>query len=321
MKVSEILADSRKAYPSLEIVPPLRGMNKDELIESIAPFMEFSPKYINVTSHRDEFEFREEADGTFSRHLVRNRISETTVCAAIMAHYKIETIPHIICAGTTKEEIESKLDNLEFLGINNIVALRGDSMTGEKRFSPTPGGYRYASELVEGIRQYQGSSTYQRKRKLAMEESDRYFCIGVGGYPEKHFEAPNIETDIENLKKKVDAGADYIITQMFFDNKAYYDFVDRCRKDGITVPIIPGLKPLSTARQISMLPESFSLDIPMELTSAIREAGEDRKKIYQIGTEWCTMQCKDLIAHGVPAVHFYTMGKSENIVKILTDSF
>lgn len=321
MKVSEILADSRKAYPSLEIVPPLRGMNKDELIESIAPFMEFSPKYINVTSHRDEFEFREEADGTFSRHLVRNRISETTVCAAIMAHYKIETIPHIICAGTTKEEIESKLDNLEFLGINNIVALRGDSMTGEKRFSPTPGGYRYASELVEGIRQYQGSSTYQRKRKLAMEESDRYFCIGVGGYPEKHFEAPNIETDIENLKKKVDAGADYIITQMFFDNKVYYDFVDRCRKAGITVPIIPGLKPLSTARQISMLPESFSLDIPMELTSAIREAGEDRKKIYQIGTEWCTMQCKDLIAHGVPAVHFYTMGKSENIVKILTDSF
>lgn len=321
MKVSEILADSRKAYPSLEIVPPLRGMNKDELIESIAPFMEFSPKYINVTSHRDEFEFREEADGTFSRHLVRNRISETTVCAAIMAHYKIETIPHIICAGTTKEEIESKLDNLEFLGINNIVALRGDSMTGEKRFSPTPGGYRYASELVEGIRQYQGSSTYQRKRKLAMEESDRYFCIGVGGYPEKHFEAPNIETDIENLKKKVDAGADYIITQMFFDNNVYYDFVDRCRKAGITVPIIPGLKPLSTARQISMLPESFSLDIPMELTSAIREAGEDRKKIYQIGTEWCTMQCKDLIAHGVPAVHFYTMGKSENIVKILTDSF
>lgn len=321
MKVSEILADSRKAYPSLEIVPPLRGMNKDELIESIAPFMEFSPKYINVTSHRDEFEFREEADGTFSRHLVRNRISETTVCAAIMAHYKIETIPHIICAGTTREEIESKLDNLEFLGINNIVALRGDSMTGEKRFSPTPGGYRYASELVEGIRKYQGSSSYQRRRKLEMEESDRYFCIGVGGYPEKHFEAPNIETDIENLKRKVDAGADYIITQMFFDNRTYYDFVDRCRKAGITVPIIPGLKPLSTARQVSMLPESFSLDIPMELTSAIKKAGDDKKKIYHIGTEWCTMQCKDLIAHGVPAVHFYTMGKSENIVKILTESF
>ena len=321
MKVSEILANSTKAFPSLEIVPPLRGITKDELIGSIAPFMEFSPKYINVTSHRDEFEFREEADGSFSRHLVRNRISETTVCAAIMAHYRIDTIPHIICAGTTKEEIESKLDNLEFLGINNIVALRGDSMTGEKRFAPTPGGYSYASELVEGIRKYQGSAGYQRKRQSSCAADDRYFCIGVGGYPEKHFEAPNIETDIENLKKKVDAGADYIITQMFFDNQVYYDFVERCRKAGITVPIIPGLKPLSTARQVRMLPESFSLDIPLELTEAIKEAGDDRNKIYSIGTEWCTMQCKDLISHGERAVHFYTMGKSENIVRILKECF
>jgi methylenetetrahydrofolate reductase (NADPH) len=283
--------------------------------------MEFSPKYINVTSHRDEFEFREEADGSFSRHLVRNRISETTVCAAIMSHYKIETIPHIICAGTTKEEIESKLDNLEFLGINNIVALRGDSMTGEKRFSPTPGGYSYASELVEGIRKYQGSAGYQRKRQNSSAADDRYFCIGVGGYPEKHFEAPNIETDIENLKKKVDAGADYIITQMFFDNQVYYDFVERCRKAGITVPIIPGLKPLSTARQVRMLPESFSLDIPIELTTEILKAGDDKDAVYKIGTEWCAMQCKDLIAHGVPAVHFYTMGKSKNITEILKECF
>ena len=317
MKVSEILASSTKAYPSLEIVPPLRGMTKKELIESIAPFMEFSPKYINVTSHRDEFEFRQEADGSFSRHLIRNRINETTVCAAIMSHYKIEAIPHIICAGTDKEEIESKLDNLEFLGIDNIVALRGDSMTGEKRFTPTPGGYRYASELVEGIRKYQGSANYRRNRS----DQERYFCIGVGGYPEKHFEAPNIETDIENLKRKIDAGADYITTQMFFDNKVYYDFVDRCRNAGINVPIIPGLKPLSTARQVSLLPESFSLDIPVELTEAIAKAGDDKEAIYSIGTEWCAQQCKDLIAHGVPAVHFYTMGKSANIVKILKECF
>ena len=194
-------------------------------------------------------------------------------------------------------------------------------MTGEKRFSPTPGGYSYASELVEGIRKYQGSAGYQRKTQNSSAADDRYFCIGVGGYPEKHFEAPNIETDIENLKKKVDAGADYIITQMFFDNQVYYDFVERCRKAGITVPIIPGLKPLSTARQVRMLPESFSLDIPLELTEAIKEAGDDRNKIYSIGTEWCTMQCKDLISHGVPAVHFYTMGKSENIVRILKECF
>ena len=318
MKISEILANSTKAYPSLEIVPPLRGMTKDELLESIAPFMEFSPKYINVTSHRDEFEFRAEADGSFSRHLIRNRISETTVCAAIMSRYDIETVPHIICAGTTAEEIESKLDNLEFLGINNIVALRGDSMTGEKRFSPTPGGYRYASELVEGIRKYQGSAGYQRKRKT---ESERYFCIGVGGYPEKHFEAANIETDIMILKKKVDAGADYVITPLFFDNRVYYDFVHRCREAGITVPIIPGLKPLSTARQVNMLPESFSLDIPLELTSEIAKAGDDKDAIYQIGTEWCIQQCKDLIANGVPAVHFYTMGKSKNITNILQECF
>ena len=318
MRVSEILASSKKAFPSLEIVPPLRGMTKNELLESIAPFMEFSPKYINVTSHRDEYEFREEADGSFSRHLVRNRISETTVCAAIMSRYDIDVVPHLICGGSTKEEIESKLDNLEFLGINNILALRGDCMTGEKRFTATPGGYRYASELVEGIRTYQGSAGYRRNRKI---EDGRYFCIGVGAYPEKHFEAPNLETDIANLKKKVDAGADYIITQMFFDNQVYYDFVDRCREAGISIPIIPGLKPLSTARQIGTLPEAFSLDIPIELTDEIRKHGDDRQAVYEIGTEWCSMQCKDLLEHGVPAVHFYTMGKTENITRILKECF
>ena len=319
MKISEILAESKKAYPSIEIVPPLRGITKNELLESIAPFMEFSPKYINVTSHRDEFEFRQEADGSFSKHLIRNRINETTVCAAIMSRYEVEVVPHLICGGSTKEEIESRLDNLAFLGINNIVALRGDSMSGEKRFTPTPGGYSYANELVEGIRNYQGSNSYRRGHGL--EADDRFFCIGVGAYPEKHFEAPNIETDIDNLKRKIDAGADYIITQMFFDNKVYYDFVDRCRAAGITVPIIPGLKPLSTSRQVAVLPEAFSLDIPLELTSEIAKAGEDKKKVYQIGTEWCTMQCKELIANGVPAVHFYTMGKSDNIVNILKQCF
>ena len=319
MKVSEILAGSKKAYPSIEIVPPLRGITKNELLESIAPFMEFSPKYINVTSHRDEFEYREEADGTFSRHLVRNRISETTVCAAIMSKYDVEVVPHLICGGNTKEEIESRLDNLAFLGINNIVALRGDSLSGEKRFTPTPGGYSYANELVEGIRSYQGSNSYRKSNGLNTE--DRFFCIGVGAYPEKHFEAANIETDILNLKKKIDAGADYIITQMFFDNQIYYDFVERCRAAGITVPIIPGLKPLSTARQISVLPEAFSLDIPLELTQEIEKAKGDKDAVYRIGTEWCAMQCKDLLQHGVPAVHFYTMGKSRNITDILRECF
>ena len=319
MKVSEILNASTKAFPSIEIVPPMRGITKTELLESIAPFMEFSPKYINVTSHRDEFEYREEADGSFSKHLIRNRINEATVCAAIMSKYDVEVVPHLICGGSTIEEVESKLDNLAFMGINNIVALRGDSMSGEKRFTPTPGGYCYASELIEGIRSYQGSNTYRRERGL--ETDDRYFCIGVGAYPEKHFEAPNLETDIANLKRKVDAGADYVITQMFFDNQVYYDFVEKCRAAGINVPIIPGLKPLSTARQVSVLPEAFSLDIPLELTQEIAKAGNNKAAVYQIGTEWCAMQCKDLIAHGVPAVHFYTMGKSENITRILQDCF
>ena len=316
MKVSDILASSHKAFPSIEIVPPLRGITKEELLDSIAPFMEFKPKYIHVTSHRDEFEYREAPDGTFSRHLIRNRISETTVCASIMSEYDVEVVPHLICGGNTKEEIESRLDNLAFLGINNIIALRGDSMTGEKRFTPTPGGYSYASELVEGIRAYQGR--YPIRSGMT---DDRFFCIGVGGYPEKHFEAPNLETDIENLKRKVDAGADYIITQMFFDNKVYYDFVAKCRAAGITVPIIPGLKPISTARQLTMLPEAFSLNIPIELTSEIIKAGDDKTAIYQIGTEWCAMQCKDLIANGAPAVHFYTMGKSDNISHILRACF
>ena len=318
MKVSDILTNSPKAFPSIEIVPPLRGMTKTELLESIAPFMEFSPRYVNVTSHRDEYEYRQQPDGTFSRHLVRNRISETTVCAAIMSRYDIEVVPHLICGGNTAEEIESKLDNLEFLGINNIVALRGDCVSGEKRFSPTPGGYQYASELVESIRKYQGSAGYRRNRASSEE---RYFCIGVGAYPEKHFEAPNIETDIANLKKKVDAGADYIITQMFFDNKVYYDFVEKCRAAGINVPIVPGLKPLSTFRQVSLLPESFSLDIPIELTEALTKAKDNKEAVYEIGTEWCAMQCKDLISNGVPAVHFYTMGKTDNIVSILKECF
>ena len=319
MKVSEILATSTKAFPSIEIVPPLRGITNKELLESIAPFMEFKPKYINVTSHRDEYEFRQNEDGTFSRHLIRNRISETTVCAAIKSRYDVEVVPHLICGGNTKEEIESRLDNLAFLGINNIVALRGDSMTGEKRFSPTPGGYSYASELVEGIRAYQESNSFRRNRGL--ETTDRFFCIGVGGYPEKHFEAANIETDIENLKKKVDAGADYIITQMFFNNQVYYDFVEKCHVAGITVPIIPGLKPLSTTRQLSLLPEAFSIDIPVELTSEMTKVQGNKNEVYRLGTEWCAMQCKDLIAHGVPAVHFYTMGKSDNIIQILRDCF
>ena len=308
MKITEILNESKKPFPSIEIVPPLNGMSKDELLGTIRSFMEFAPKYINVTCHRDEYAFRKEANGTYSRHLVRNRISEVAVCAAIISEFDVNVVPHVICGGASAEELESDLYNYRFLGISNIMALRGDSITGEKRFVPHPEGYAHANELVEAIRHFD-------------EQTGESFCIGVGGYPEKHFACANIETDIENLKRKVDAGADYIITQMFFDNKVFYRFVDLCRKAGINVPIIPGLKPISTARQVALLPQSFSLDIPKELTEAIAQVGDDKEEVYRIGTQWCAAQCKDLLAHGVPAVHFYTMGKPRNITEIMRECF
>lgn len=304
MKVIDIIRSSKKTFASLEIVPPLRGIGSEELLDSISPLMEFDPKYINVTCHRDEVEFIPNPDGTYRKQTIRKRVSEVAVAAAIMKRYNVDVVPHVICAGATADGIQSEIESLRYMGIDNILALRGDCLTGEKRFTPTPGGYSYASELVEAVRR-----------------SEPGMCIGVGAYPEKHFEAPNIETDIEMLKKKVDAGADYIITQMFFDNKVYYRFVELCRAAGITVPIIPGLKPLSSAKQVELLPQAFSLDIPKQLTEAIAHAGDDKEAVYEIGTEWCAAQCADLLQHGVPAVHFYTMGKPRNISAIMKKCF
>jgi len=308
MKIKDIIAAQKKPFASLEIVPPLKGVTKRELLESIRPFMEFNPPFINVTSHRDEVEFRQEPDGSFTRHAVRRRLSETAVCASIQAEFDVEVVPHLICGGATAERIENLLSDFRFLGIGNIMALRGDSLLGEKRFTPEPGGYRYASELVQAVRRFGASSG-----------SD--FCIGVGGYPEKHFEAPNMETDIANLKLKVEAGADFIITQMFFDNAHFYDFRDRCRFAGINVPIIPGLKPLSSARQLESIPDLFSLDIPQDLVRELRKHSDDRAACYTIGLEWCSAQCADLLRHGVPAVHFYTMGRPDNTVEIIRRHF
>ena len=308
MKISEILNAARKPFASLEIVPPLKGVTKKELLDSIRPFAGYNPPFINVTCHRDEYEFRQNPDGSYSRHAVRRRVSETAVCAAIQEEFGVEVVPHLICAGNSADSIEDRLQDFRFLGIDNIMALRGDSLLGEKRFTPEPGGYSYASELVSAIRGFD-------------KTGDRSFCIGVGAYPEKHFEAPNPESDIANLKKKVDEGADFIITQMFFSNASFYSFRDRCRAEGITVPIIPGLKPLSTARQIETLPQAFSLDIPQELVSEMRSHAGDRDACYRIGLEWCLAQSEDLLAHGVKAIHYYTMGKSDNICEILSRLF
>lgn len=307
MKISEMLKNSAKPFPSLEIVPPLNGIRKDQLLATIGQFMEYAPRYINVTCHRDQFEYRNQADGSFTRHLVRSRLSPVAVCAAVMSAYPVEVVPHVICAGVTEEEIYSQLYDYHFLGIENVLALRGDSLQGESRFTPTPGGFSHANELVSAIRRFEGSIGAS-------------FSVGVGGYPEKHFEATNLSDDITYLKAKVDAGADFVITQMFFDNADFYRFVDACRAAGIGVPIIPGLKPLANKRQLELLPASFSIDIPKDLTAAVHAAASD-EEVYDLGTEWCIGQCKDLLAHGVPAVHFYTMGKPQNIGRVLKACF
>ena len=308
MKIKDIISASTKPFASIEIVPPLKGVTKAELLDSIRPFMEFKPPYINVTCHRDEVEFRPAADGTFTRHAVRRRLSETAVCASIQAEFDVEVVPHLICGGATADHIGNLLSDFKFLGIENIMALRGDSLLGEKRFTPEPGGYRYASELVAAVRGFD-----------RLNGTD--FCIGVGGYPEKHFEAPNMEADIANLKHKVEAGADFIITQMFFDNAHFYEFRDRCRFAGIDVPIIPGLKPLSSARQLESIPDLFSLDIPQPLVKELRSYADDKAACYRIGLEWCSAQCEDLLRNGVPAVHFYTMGRPDNTIEILRRHF
>ncbi len=308
MKISEILSTSVRPFASLEIVPPLKGMTKAELLDSIRPFMEFNPPFMNITSHRDEVEYVPRPDGGFDRRQIRRRISETAVCAAIQSEFDVEVVPHVICGGATAEQIEFLLQDFKFLGVDNILALRGDSLVGEKRFTPIPGGYSHASELVKAVSDFE-------------KTNDKRFCVGVGGYPEKHFEAPNIGQDIAHLKEKVDAGADYIVTQMFFDNSVFYHFVDLCRQAGITIPIIPGLKPLSTARQVSLLPKSFSIDIPEPLASEIQSHAEDKTACYEIGREWCLSQCRDLIAHGVKAIHFYTMGRPDNVLDILRECF
>ena len=305
MRITDFL-DPRHPFPSLEIIPPLSGIAKDQLLDNIAPLMEFKPRYINVTTHRDEVQFVPQGDGSFRREVVRSRVSPVAVCGSIQGRYDVEVVPHIICAGNSAAEIEWLIHDFQFLGIDNVMALRGDSLSGEKRFVPAGGGYAHADELVRAIRGM---------------EAGKNLCIGVGGYPEKHFEAANIENDIAFLKGKVDAGADCIITQMFFDNAVFYRFVDLCRAAGITVPIIPGLKPLTTARQVELLPESFSIDIPVELTDAVRDAGDDKEAVRRLGVDWCTAQCRDLLAHGVPAVHFYTMGKSTSVVEVLRACF
>ena len=317
MKVIDILNNTDKAVFSFELVPPLKGGDINKIYEAIEPLIALAPPFINITFHRDEVVYREYPDGTIKKVTVTKRPGSVALAAAIMRRYNVDMVPHIVCGGATRHKIENELIDLNFLDIENVMALRGDPIPGERFFTPEEGGHQYSCELVEQITRMNHG---QYLDDTLTEAVPTNFCIGVAGYPEKHYEAPNQACDIENLKKKVDAGANYIVTQMFFDNSKFFQFVDKCRAQGINVPIVPGLKPISTLKHLEMLPRTFSIDIPHELVKEIRSC-KNNKEINQVGIEWCVAQSKELIAHGVPAVHYYTMGKSENIQEIVKQVF
>ena len=318
MKVIDILKEKRRPFVSFELVPPLKGSDASRLYQSLDPLMEFQPPFINITCHRDEIEYVPNADGTYTRMTLAKRPGTVAIVAAIMRRYpKLEIVPHVICGGSSCSRVESELLDLHFLGLNNIMALRGDALPGQKHFIPEPDGFSHSSELVEMISnlnrgQYLDPTVTQG---LATD-----FCIGVAGYPEKHFEAANLESDIEHLRKKVEAGADYIVTQMFFDNEKFFQFVDLCRKAGIDVPIIPGLKPISSKKQIDLLPRSFHIDIPQSLVT-LMEKTKTAEETYQAGIDWAIKQSRELLEHGVPAIHYYTMAKPDNVCQIVRAVF
>ena len=318
MKVIDILRSAEKPFASFELVPPLKGSDASRLYQSLDPLMEFQPPFINITCHRDEIEFVPNGDGTFTRMTLAKRPGTVAIVAAIMRRYpELEIVPHVICGGSSCSRVESELLDLHFLGLNNIMALRGDALPGQKHFLPEPDGFSHSSELVEMI------SNLNRGQYLDPTVTNGLctdFCIGVAAYPEKHFEAANIETDIEHLKQKVYAGATYIVTQMFFDNERFFTFVELCRKAGITVPIIPGLKPISSKKQIDLLPRAFHIDIPQELVT-LMEKTKTAEDAYNLGIEWAIKQSRELLEHGFPAIHYYTMAKPDNVCQIVRAVF
>lgn len=317
MKVTEhIEAAQNKTLFSFEIVPPQKGKNIQELYDNIDPLMEFNPPFIDVTTSREEFVYLEKG-GLYDRKVTRTRPGTVGICAAIKHKYKVDTVPHVLCGGFTKEETEYMLVDCQYLGIQNVMALRGDAMKHQRYFEATNGGHGYASELVGQIRDMcKGKYLHET---LETNNSDD-FCIGVAGYPEKHLEAPSLEFDLKKLKQKVDAGADYIVTQMFFNNSKYFEFVEKAREVGITVPIIPGIKPIAVKKHLQLLPQVFKIDLPEELIAAV-DACKDNKEVRQVGIEWCIAQSKELKDAGVPVLHYYSMGKSDNIKKIAETLF
>ena len=318
MKVTEHIQNANgKPLFSFEILPPLKGQNIQSIFDSIDPLMEFNPPFIDVTYHREEYEFKELANGLLQKKVVKKRPWTVGICAGIQNKYQVDAIPHILCGGFTIEDTENLFIDLDFLGIDNVVALRGDAVKSEIYFKPEKEGHAYASELVTQISNL-NKGIYLDEDLQNSTKTD--FCIGVAGYPEKHMEAPSLDSDIHFVKQKIKNGADYIITQMFFDNKKFFDFVAKCRAAGITVPIIPGLKPIATKKQLNLIPHRFSVELPDDLIMAVVKA-KDNDAVKQIGIEWCTQQSKELVADGIPILHYYSMEKAENVKAIAKEIF
>ncbi|WP_341841983.1 methylenetetrahydrofolate reductase [NAD(P)H] [Chitinophaga caseinilytica] len=314
MKVTEHIAQAKDTLISFEILPPLKGKSIDSIWDHLDPLMEFKPAYINVTYHRSEHMFKKRADGSFDKVEIRKRPGTVGICAALMNHYKVDAVPHLICGGFSKEETENALIDLNFLGIDNVLVLRGDAPKNETFFEAHPNGHRYALELLEQVVQMNNGMYLEEDLQGGIKTK---FCIGVAGYPEKHFEAPNLQTDMNYLKKKVDGGADYIVTQMFFDNKKFFDFVAKCRENGINVPIIPGLKPLTSKKQLTVLPRIFHVDMPDEFANEVVKCKTD-KDVELVGTEWLIQQSKELKAAGIPVLHYYTLGKPKVVQAVVS---
>jgi methylenetetrahydrofolate reductase (NADPH) len=316
MKVTEHLKSAKQPLFSFEILPPLKGKSIQSIFDGIDPLMEFKPKFVNVTYHREEYIYKERENGLLEKIAIRKRPGTVGICAAIMNKYQVDAVPHLICGGFSKEETENALIDLHFLGIDNVLALRGDSIKTESTFRPHGDGHKYAVELISQISDM-NSGSYMMD-DVQLEPTD--FCIGAAGYPEKHFEAMNMTTDLQYLKDKVDAGAEYIVTQMFFDNKKYFDFVNACREIGITVPIIPGLKPIKTLDHITFLPKFFKIDYPDALSSELLKC-KNNKDVEQLGIEWGITQSKELKDAGVPCIHYYTMSNSSMVKAIAKEIF
>ncbi len=312
MKIIEHISRAKNTLFSFEILPPLKGHHIESIYKGIQPLMEFKPSFIDVTYHREEFVMKKRNDGLFARVATKKRPGTVAICAAIMHKFNVDAVPHIICGGFTKEDTENALIDLNFLGIDNLLALRGDNQKNETIFTPEIGGNANALELIHQIKNM-NSGIYLDEELTNANVTN--FCIGAACYPEKHHDAPNLNSDLKFLKRKIESGAEFLVTQMFFDNKKYFEFVNKCRDNGINVPIIPGIKPLTTKNQINILPKIFNIDIPYELSEAIDKCktNEDVKKI---GIEWAIEQCKELMKAKVPVLHFYTMGKSETTYEI-----